>query len=82
MQSYDHVDWRWTAHPLMFLGIHYSVLMFLPLLLITRLSWFTIYALAAYVVFLVYCKRKRLGPFDYIRFLVVRWLYRDTWIVR
>jgi hypothetical protein len=78
----SHIDWRWTASPLTIGGLHYSVLVFLPLLLLSQLSWWVILALVAYCAFLVWCRRKSLHPWLMVRFLDVRFRYGDRYDVR
>lgn len=80
--STDHIDWRWTAAPLTILGLHYSVLIFIPLLLFSQLSWWVVIAFAVYSAFLAWCGNKKLAPWSMVRFLIVRLYYGDRYSVR
>jgi hypothetical protein len=78
----SHIDWRWTAAPLTIFGLHYSVLLFVPLLLFSQLSWWVVFAFGLYCGFLIWCRRKKLAPWSMIRFLIVRVHYGDRYRVR
>lgn len=76
----DRIQWRWTAAPLRFLGgIHGSVVVFFPLLILTGLSRWTFLALAIYVAFLVYCSVRRLSPGEMLRFWNNKYIARGQW---
>jgi len=78
----SHIDWRWTAAPLTIFGLHYSVLVFMPLLLFSQLSWWVVFAFGIYCAFLIWCRRKKLAPWSMVRFLIVRMHYGDRYRVR
>lgn len=78
----DHIDWRWTSASLSILGLHYSVLIFLPLLLFSQLSWWVVIACAIYCSFLAWCRHKKLAPWAMVQFLIVRLHHGDRYSVR
>ena len=73
------IDWRWTATPLSFFGLHASLVLFFPLLIVTGLSRWTFLGLGLYAAYLVYCRRKGMGPVQTLRWLRVKYLDRGEW---
>ncbi len=75
----DRIDWRWTASPLRFFYVHASIVAFFPALIVTRLSRWTFIALALYAAYLVYCRRKGMGPLQRLRWLRLKYVARGQW---
>ena len=78
----EEVDYRWTSRVPMFWIFHWSIVVFLPLLLITRVSKWTCLAFVLYAVFLMLANFKSFGPLEYITYLWIRFVYRFRWEVR
>ena len=75
----ERLDWRWTAAPLRFWVFHASIVLFFPLLIITRLSRWTFIAMALYAIYLIYCCRHGMGPIQRLRWLHTKYVIRGQW---
>ncbi len=76
------VDWRWSSQPITAAGLHGSVYLIFPAVIITRLSSITFGLSAMYVAYLVLCKFNGYGPIDYARYLHMKYLQGGVWRVR
>ncbi|WP_066922521.1 hypothetical protein [Methylobacterium sp. CCH5-D2] len=74
-----HLPWRWSAVPLRFFGLHGSIAIFFPLLIVTGLSRYTFLALLLYAAFLAYCNHRKMGPMRFLKYLWAKFIEGGKW---
>ena len=75
----NRTDWRWTSSPLRFGGLHASLCLFFPLLIVTGLSRYTFIAMGLYAAYLAYCRSSGMGPLQRLRWLRLKHLNKGQW---
>lgn len=77
--SDGHLPWRWSAVPLRFFGIHGSIAVFFPLLIITGLSRYTFIAMGTYAAFLAYCNHRKMTPMRFLKYVWAKFIEGGKW---
>ena len=77
--SDGHLPWRWSAVPLSFFGIHASIAVFFPLLIITGLSRYTFIAMGLYAAFLSYCNHRKMTPTRLLKYVWAKLIEGGKW---
>ncbi|MGN7126789.1 hypothetical protein [Methylorubrum thiocyanatum] len=73
------LPWRWTAVPLRFFGLHGSITVFFPLLIVTGLSRYTFLALALYAAYLAYCNHRKMSPLQILKYWRAKHIEGGKW---
>lgn len=86
------IDWRWSKLDPTFFGLHASVLLMLPILIVS--TWifgstghynilaFIAFLCASYVAFLIFIARQSFTPIEYIKYCFYRFVIKGEWVVR
>lgn len=77
--SDSHLPWRWSAMPLSFFGIHASIAVFFPLLIVTGLSRYTFIAMGLYAAFLAYCNHRKMSPMRLMKYVWAKFIEGGKW---
>lgn len=90
--DFNKIDWRWSKLDPTFFGLHASVLLTLPILIVSvwifgsthhyNILKFIIFLCAIYVGFLIHIARRSFTPIEYIKYCFYRFIINGEWIVR
>ena len=73
------VDWRWTGNRVTVLGMHPSILLCFPLILITQLEMEAIVFTGVYAAFLGFLKTRQQSPMEFAAYCTNRYIRRGRW---
>ena len=86
------VDWRWSKLDPTFFGLHASVLLIIPVFLISmwtfgatqhwKMLMSMIFLCCCYVAFLIYIARLAFTPIEYVKYCFYRYVVHGEWSVR